>query len=48
LNLFPLKPLASPSFCNSANGSAPGERMKTIGDFSFEAANILSKTTVGG
>jgi hypothetical protein len=36
LNLFPENPSVSPNFCTSDKGSAPGERINTIGDFSLD------------
>lgn len=41
LNLLPENPSSSASFWTSDSGSAPGDRIKTIGDFSLEALNIF-------
>lgn len=41
LNLLPENPSSSANFWTSERGSAPGERMNTIGDLSLLALNIF-------
>jgi len=41
LNLLPEKPSSSANFWTSESGSAPGDRINTIGDFSLLALKIF-------
>ena len=47
LNLLPLMPTSSAKLATSERGSAPGDKMKTIGDFSDDYWNIFMQFMLG-